>query len=81
MIRSMTWSAALVTGASNGIGKEIARQLAGARLTVYVGFRTIERGQGAVDEIGATPGCSSSTSLTRRRSPTRPRWSRGLTSS
>jgi NAD(P)-dependent dehydrogenase (short-subunit alcohol dehydrogenase family) len=46
-------STALVTGASSGIGKEIARQLAAAGLTVYVGSRTIERGQRAVDEIGA----------------------------
>ena len=30
---------ALVTGASKGIGKEIARQLAGAGLIVYVGSR------------------------------------------
>jgi NAD(P)-dependent dehydrogenase (short-subunit alcohol dehydrogenase family) len=52
MIHSMTGSSALVTGASNGIGKQIARQLAGAGLTVYVGFRTIERGRRAVDEIG-----------------------------
>jgi NAD(P)-dependent dehydrogenase (short-subunit alcohol dehydrogenase family) len=48
----MIWSSALVTGASNGIGKQIARQLAGAGLTVYVGSRTIERGRRAVDEIG-----------------------------
>jgi NAD(P)-dependent dehydrogenase (short-subunit alcohol dehydrogenase family) len=52
MIHSMTGSSALVTGASNGIGKQIARQLAGAGLTVYVGSRTIERGRRAVDEIG-----------------------------
>jgi NAD(P)-dependent dehydrogenase (short-subunit alcohol dehydrogenase family) len=42
---------ALVTGASSGIGKEIARQLGAAGLTVYVGSRTGERGQRAVDEI------------------------------
>jgi NAD(P)-dependent dehydrogenase (short-subunit alcohol dehydrogenase family) len=52
MIHSMIWSSALVTGASNGIGKQIARQFAGAGLTVYVGSRTIERGRRAVDEIG-----------------------------
>jgi NAD(P)-dependent dehydrogenase (short-subunit alcohol dehydrogenase family) len=46
-----TNSTALVTGANSGIGKEIARQLAAAGLTVYVGSRTIERGQRAVDEI------------------------------
>jgi NAD(P)-dependent dehydrogenase (short-subunit alcohol dehydrogenase family) len=45
-------STALVTGASGGIGKEIAHQLATAGLTVYLGSRTIERGQRAVDEIG-----------------------------
>jgi NAD(P)-dependent dehydrogenase (short-subunit alcohol dehydrogenase family) len=45
-------STALVTGARGGIGKEIARQLATAGLTVYLGSRTIERGQRAVDEIG-----------------------------
>lgn len=48
----MDASAALVTGANKGIGKEIARQLAGAGLTVYVGSRNAERGQRAVDEIG-----------------------------
>jgi NAD(P)-dependent dehydrogenase (short-subunit alcohol dehydrogenase family) len=43
---------ALVTGANKGIGREIARQLAAAGLTVYVGSRDAERGQRAVDEIG-----------------------------
>jgi NAD(P)-dependent dehydrogenase (short-subunit alcohol dehydrogenase family) len=45
-------SIALVTGANKGIGKEIARQLAGAGLTVYVGSRDAARGKGAVEEIG-----------------------------
>jgi NAD(P)-dependent dehydrogenase (short-subunit alcohol dehydrogenase family) len=45
-------SIALVTGANKGIGKEIARQLAGAGLTVYVGSRDAARGQRTVDEIG-----------------------------
>jgi NAD(P)-dependent dehydrogenase (short-subunit alcohol dehydrogenase family) len=45
-------SIALVTGASSGIGKEIARQLAGAGLSVYVGSRDAARGQRAVQEIG-----------------------------
>ncbi|MCB5908929.1 SDR family oxidoreductase [Streptomyces pinistramenti] len=43
---------ALVTGANKGIGKEIARQLVAAGLTVYVGSRDAERGRRAVDEIG-----------------------------
>jgi NAD(P)-dependent dehydrogenase (short-subunit alcohol dehydrogenase family) len=45
-------STALVTGANKGIGKEIARQLVAAGLTVYVGSRDIERGRRAVEEIG-----------------------------
>jgi NAD(P)-dependent dehydrogenase (short-subunit alcohol dehydrogenase family) len=45
-------SIALVTGANKGIGKEIARQLAGAGLTVYVGSRDAARGERAAGEIG-----------------------------
>jgi NAD(P)-dependent dehydrogenase (short-subunit alcohol dehydrogenase family) len=45
-------SIALVTGANKGIGKEIARQLAGAGLTVYVGSRDAARGERAVEAIG-----------------------------
>ena len=45
-------SAALVTGANKGIGKEIARQLAAAGLTVYVGSRDAGRGKSTADEIG-----------------------------
>ena len=43
---------ALVTGANKGIGKEIARQLAGAGLTVYVGSRDAARGERAIEAIG-----------------------------
>ena len=49
----MNNSTALVTGANKGIGKEIARQLVDAGLTVLVGSRDAERGQRAVEEIGA----------------------------
>ncbi|MFI7461331.1 SDR family NAD(P)-dependent oxidoreductase [Nonomuraea sp. NPDC049646] len=45
-------SIALVTGANKGIGKEIARLLADAGLTVYVGSRDAARGERAVEEIG-----------------------------
>lgn len=48
----MNTSIALVTGANKGIGKEIARQLSGAGLTVYVGSRDAARGERAVKEIG-----------------------------
>ena len=42
----------LVTGANKGIGNEIARQLAGSGVTVYVGSRDAARGERAVEEIG-----------------------------
>jgi NAD(P)-dependent dehydrogenase (short-subunit alcohol dehydrogenase family) len=48
----MDTSIALVTGANKGIGKEIARQLAAAGVTVYVGSRDAGRGEKAVAEIG-----------------------------
>ena len=46
---------ALVTGANKGIGKEIARQLADAGFTVYVGSRDAERGRRAAEEVGGRP--------------------------
>ena len=45
-------SAAPVTGASEGGGKVVARQLTAAGVTVYVGSRDARRGQAAGDEIG-----------------------------
>ncbi|WP_347302121.1 SDR family NAD(P)-dependent oxidoreductase [Croceibacterium sp. TMG7-5b_MA50] len=46
---------ALVTGANKGIGREIARQLAEAGVTVLLGARDPARGQSAAAEIaGAT---------------------------
>ncbi|GAA4505928.1 SDR family NAD(P)-dependent oxidoreductase [Actinoallomurus oryzae] len=45
-------SIALVTGANKGIGKEIARRLADAGHTVYVGSRDTVRGERAAEEIG-----------------------------
>ena len=49
---AMENSAALVTGANKGIGKEIARQLAAAGFAVWVGSRDAARGERAVEEIG-----------------------------
>ena len=48
----MDKSAALVSGANKGIGQQIARQLADAGLTVYVGSRDPARGERAAAEIG-----------------------------
>jgi NAD(P)-dependent dehydrogenase (short-subunit alcohol dehydrogenase family) len=45
-------SIALVTGANTGIGKEIARQLVAAGLTVYAASRDAGRGESAVRELG-----------------------------
>lgn len=47
----MESSIALVTGANKGIGKEIARQLAAAGLTVYLGSRDAQRAEQAAREI------------------------------
>ena len=43
---------ALVTGANKGIGRDIARQLADAGVTVYLGSRDAARGERAVADIG-----------------------------
>src|ERR1700749_1314651 len=48
-------SIALVTGANTGIGKEIARQLVAAGLTVYAASRDAGRGERAVAELGGGP--------------------------
>jgi len=42
---------ALVTGANKGIGREIARRLAGLDMTVLVGARDRRRGEAAVDGL------------------------------
>ncbi|MGN6334139.1 MAG: SDR family NAD(P)-dependent oxidoreductase [Motilibacteraceae bacterium] len=48
----MNASTALITGATSGIGKEIARQLAALGWTVLVGARDLERGEKAAADIG-----------------------------
>ncbi|MFZ0090622.1 MAG: SDR family NAD(P)-dependent oxidoreductase [Solirubrobacteraceae bacterium] len=51
---SGAWSGAtaLVTGATGGIGTEIARQLLGAGLVVYVGGRDLARARTVATELG-----------------------------
>ncbi len=45
----------LVTGATRGIGREVARRLVDAGQTVYLGARDLQRGTEVADAIGATP--------------------------
>ena len=42
---------ALITGANKGLGKEVARQLGGLGMRVYLGSRDDERGQAAADDL------------------------------
>jgi NAD(P)-dependent dehydrogenase (short-subunit alcohol dehydrogenase family) len=42
----------LVTGANKGLGYETARQLIGRGHTVYMGGRSVERGEAAATELG-----------------------------
>ena len=44
---------ALITGANQGIGLQIAKDLAGHGFRVLIGSRNFERGQAAVQEVGA----------------------------
>ena len=43
---------ALVTGANQGVGFQVAKELAANGVTVYVGSRDLERGEAAAKEIG-----------------------------
>jgi NAD(P)-dependent dehydrogenase (short-subunit alcohol dehydrogenase family) len=43
---------ALVTGANQGIGLQIAKDLAAHGFTVLVGSRNLERGEAAAEEVG-----------------------------
>ena len=43
----------LITGATRGIGRELARRLAEAGHTVYVGARDLDRGREVAEPIGA----------------------------
>jgi NAD(P)-dependent dehydrogenase (short-subunit alcohol dehydrogenase family) len=42
----------LVTGANQGVGKQVAKQLAANKVTVFVGSRDLARGEAAAAEIG-----------------------------
>jgi NAD(P)-dependent dehydrogenase (short-subunit alcohol dehydrogenase family) len=45
---------ALVTGANQGVGRQVAKELAANGLTVLVGSRNFERGEAAATEIGSS---------------------------
>ena len=44
---------ALVTGANQGVGFQVARELVANGVTVFVGSRNLERGEAAAKEIGS----------------------------
>ncbi len=44
---------ALITGANQGVGRQVAQELVAAGVTVYVGSRDLARGEAAAAEIGA----------------------------
>ena len=44
---------ALVTGANQGVGLQVAKELVAKGLTVLVGSRNFERGEAAAKEMGA----------------------------
>jgi NAD(P)-dependent dehydrogenase (short-subunit alcohol dehydrogenase family) len=44
---------ALVTGANQGVGLQVAKELVSSGLTVLVGSRNVERGEAAAEEIGS----------------------------
>src|ERR1700712_3824080 len=46
---------ALITGANQGVGKQVAKELAEHGVTVLVGSRDLQRGQHAAAEIGNGP--------------------------
>ncbi len=52
---------ALVTGANQGVGRQVAKELVADGQTVFVGSRDLERGEAAAREIGRAPSQSSST--------------------
>jgi NAD(P)-dependent dehydrogenase (short-subunit alcohol dehydrogenase family) len=45
---------ALVTGANQGVGRQVAKELVANGLTVLVGSRDFERGEAAATEIGSS---------------------------
>lgn len=44
---------ALVTGANQGVGLQVAKELVASGITVFVGSRSLQRGEAAAQEIGA----------------------------
>ena len=43
---------ALITGANQGVGFQVAKELVANGVAVYLGSRNLERGEAAASEIG-----------------------------
>ena len=52
-LRDLTGQVVAITGASSGIGRELARQLVAAGANVALGARRVERLEALADELGA----------------------------
>jgi len=64
---------ALVTGANQGVGLQVAKELVANGVTVLLGSRDIERGEVALGRSAPAPRPSRSTSLIRLQSTPPPR--------
>ena len=62
---------ALVTGANQGVGFQVAKELATSGLTVLVGSRDLARGETAAREMGASAVALQLDVTDRLRSPLR----------
>ncbi|TID01630.1 Retinol dehydrogenase 12 [Colletotrichum higginsianum] len=54
LVGKLVGKTALVTGANQGIGLETARALYAAGMTVFLGVRSLEKGQRAIEDITAS---------------------------
>ena len=59
----------LVTGAARGIGKEVARQLAGLGATVLVSARDVDHAQAAAEELTPRRSGATAEGAERGRAP------------
>lgn len=55
------WKTIIITGASSGIGKEVAYEMLKRGAVVVIPCRSVERGQSIVTELMQRPGASNGT--------------------